>query len=173
MKALMTAGFIALLFGSAAMAQQKADKANPLFTAQPAQTAPAVPPEWEAILNASAPGPYQKLMEAFVGRWKAAGRVWGAPSADPVVLEGTASNTFIFGGRYLKMEFMGEIAGRSLIGLVFMGFDNARREYTSVRFDTLTSGFLSLAGTVSADGRTLLYSRLEVSTSQIRMIEER
>ena len=123
--------------------------------AQPAKPAPA-PPEWQAILKASAPGPYQKLMEPFVGRWKAVGRVWGAPAADPVIVEGTASNNFIFGGRYLKMEFMGEIVGQSLTGMVFMGFDNIRKEFTSVRFDTLSSGFLALAGTISADGKTFV-----------------
>ena len=154
MKKLIAACIIVWLFGAGAPAQEKPDKANPLFTAQPGPPAPAVPPGWEALLKASAPGPYHKLMEPFVGRWKAEGRIRRAASDETVLVEGTASNTFIFGGRYLKMEFTGKFMGQPLTGMGFMGFDNARREFTSVRFDTLSSGFLFAAGTVSADGKT-------------------
>jgi hypothetical protein len=116
--------------------------------------APAMTPEQEAFMKAGAIGPYHKLLEPFVGRWKAEVRIWSDPKAEPMVTSGTSSHTFIFGGRYLKMEFTGQYLGQSFIGLGFMGFDNVRKEFISFWIDNMSTWFLTSAGTVDREGKT-------------------
>ena len=115
-------------------------------------------PEQEAFMKAGVIGPYHKLLEPFVGRWKAEARIWSDPTAEPMVTSGTSSHTFIFGGRYLKMEFMGRYMDHSFTGLGFMGFDNVRKEFISFWIDNMSTWFLTSAGTVDRDGKTFTMS---------------
>ena len=122
----------------------------------PAPPTPPMTPEQEAFMKAGAPGPYHKLMEPLVGRWKAEVKVWERPGAEPVVSTGTSSHTWIFGGRYLKMEYSGPYLGQSFIGLGFMGFDNVGKRYVNFWLDNMSTWVMYSTGTVSRDEKTFI-----------------
>jgi len=132
--------------------------ALPLMAQEAKPEVPAMTPEQEAFTKAGAPGPYHKLLDPLVGRWKAEVRIWEKPGTEPMITSGTSTHTWIFGGRYLKMEFTAQYLGQSFIGLGFMGFDNVGRRYVSFWLDNMSTWIMYSIGTVSQDGKTFILS---------------
>ena len=125
-----------------------------LAQAEQAKTAaPAADPAMEAAMKAmqeaGSPGEAHKALEPFAGSWTYTAQWWMAPDAPPQSMTGTAVNSLIFGGRFLKQEFHGEAKDQSPFeGIGFTGYDNMRKEYQTVWFDNMATGMMVGSGRV-------------------------
>jgi hypothetical protein len=73
------------------------------------------------------------------------------------VSEGTTEYTPMLGGRYLMGKFKGTMMGGPFEGFSLGGYDNAKKQYFSMWFDSMGTGYYVSHGTASADGKTITY----------------
>ncbi len=123
---------------------------------------PPMDPKQQAAMEAaqrlSAPGDGHKALEPLVGTWTYTAQWWMAPEAPAETMTGTAVNSLVFGGRFLKQEFHGEAAMEGqppFEGLGYTGYDNIRNEYQSVWLDNMATGMMVGAGRFDAAAKTL------------------
>ena len=142
---------VALVVGSG-LAQ--AEEAKP---AQPAMD-PAKQAAMEAMQRAGSPGEAHKALKPFAGSWTYTAQWWMSPDAPPQSMTGTAVNTLIFGGRFLKQEFRGQAEGEGqppFEGVGFTGYDNLRKAYQTVWFDNVATGMMVGSGQFDAAANAL------------------
>jgi hypothetical protein len=96
-------------------------------------------------------------MARYAGRWEIETRYWHQPGQPPEVARGQADYELILGGCYLRSHYTGTSMGQSFEGMGLEGYDNARREYTSVWVDTMGTGMATARGRLQPDGRTVVY----------------
>ncbi len=129
--------------------------------AEQAKPAPlAMDPAKEAAMKAmqqlGSPSEGHKALEPFTGTWTYIAQWWMSPDAPPESMAGTATNSVIFGGRFLKQEIRGEAQGQPPFeGLGFTGYDNIRKAYQSVWFDNMATGMMVGTGVFDAATKTL------------------
>ena len=73
-------------------------------------------------------------------------------------MTGTAKESLILGGRFLKQEISGEPLEKGqppFEGVGFIGYDNIRKEYQTVWFDNMMTGMMRGAGKFDAATGTL------------------
>jgi len=126
------------------------------------EAAPAMDPAMEAAMakmeELGGPGEGHKALEPFTGTWTYTLRWWMAPDAAPQEMTGTAINSLIFGGRFLKQEIAGAAMAEGQLpfeGLGVTGYDNMRKEYQSVWFDNMSTGMMRGTGTFDAAAKTM------------------
>lgn len=124
---------------------------------QPAMD-PAKQAAMEAMQRLGTPSEGHKALEPLVGTWTYTAQWWMSPDESPQSMTGTATNTLIFDGRFLKQEIRGQPEGEGqppFEGLGFTGYDNMRQEYQSVWFDNMVTGMTLGAGQFDTATRTL------------------
>lgn len=121
--------------------------------------APQMDPEMQKQMELTkmrmAPGEAHKALEAFVGKWNYTGKFWMKPGDAAQEMVGTAENTLIYGGRFLKQTFEGPWMGEHFEGLGFTGYDNVREEYMTVWLDSMGTGMMTVTGQYDAATKTL------------------
>jgi len=122
---------------------------------QPAMD-PAKQAAMEAMQKAGSPSEGHKVLEPFVGTWTYTAQWLMSPDAPPESMTGSARNSLIFGGRFLKQEIRGQAQGRPPFeGLGFTGYDNLRKEYQTVWFDNMATGMMKGTGQFDPATQTL------------------
>ncbi len=121
---------------------------------------PAMSPEKQAAMEVmqqlGSPSEGHKALEPFVGTWSYTAQWWMSPEAPPESMTGTATNSLIFGGRFLKQEFRGEVQSQPPFeGIGYIGYDNIRKAYQSVWLDNMATGMMVGAGAFDAATQTL------------------
>ncbi|MBI2104535.1 MAG: DUF1579 family protein [Candidatus Omnitrophica bacterium] len=123
---------------------------------------PAVPDAKQAMMEAmqkfGSPSEGHKALEPLAGTWGYAAQFWMSPDEAPESMTGTAVNTLIFGGRFLKQEVNGqpmEEGHPPFEGTGFIGYDNIRKEYQTVWFDNMMTGMMTGTGQFDASTKTL------------------
>lgn len=121
---------------------------------------PAMDPAKEAAMAAmqkyASPSEGHKALEPFVGTWTYTAMWQMSPDSPSESMKGSAINTLILGGRFLKQEIRGEAGDHPPFeGVGFIGYDNLRREYQSVWFDNMASGIMMGTGGFDAATQTL------------------
>jgi hypothetical protein len=61
------------------------------------------------------------------------------------------------GGRFMKLEFSGDMMGEPFNGLGLYGYDNVSKKFTSVWVDSMGTGMMQGTGELSADGKVLTW----------------
>ena len=107
--------------------------------------------KWAA---AGTPGEFHKKLDAFVGDWKGVSKFWMDPSQEPMTSKATMKNTWIFGGRFLKQEYKGQVTGQPFEGFGLWGYDNLKKKYTSTWTDSMSTAIMAELGTCDASGKT-------------------
>jgi Protein of unknown function (DUF1579) len=107
-----------------------------------------------AMERAGTPAEHHKLLDVFVGDWSATVKMWMDPAGEPMVMQGTMSNSWAFGGRYLKQSFSGNFMEQPFEGMSLWGYDIAGGFYNSIWVDNMGTTIASSTGAVSADGKT-------------------
>ena len=108
---------------------------------------------WKASMT---PGDMHKKLGIFVGSWNAEVKICEkGPDSPPVVSKGTASYSLVYGGRYLKQEFKGEMMGHPFIGTGYTAYDNMKKKYTGTWIDNMGTGISTMEGTIDDEGKTL------------------
>lgn len=135
--------------GAAVAAEEKAPAAKP--------AAPSEEELMAAMMKLATPGPQHAALKPLAGSWKAVVKTWMSPG-DPVVTEGTAEDTLVLGGRFLKEEYHGTFAGEPFEGIGLTGYDNMKKKYVSAWVDSMGTMIQTQTGTMDASGKTLTFN---------------
>ncbi len=131
-----------------------------LLTAAPAlaQTdKPAGGPDQAAMEQMMAmmqPGPEHQQLTRLAGKWSSVNKMWMDPAAPPTEMTGAMEYVSVMGGRYLQGTYKTVMMGMPFEGMSIDGYDRYKKEYFSLWFDNMGTGFIDMRGTRSPDGRT-------------------
>ena len=104
------------------------------------------------------PGWAHEMMATHVGEWKTVTTMWMDPSQPPQTMEGTSKNEMIMGGRYLKSTHTGVMMGMPFEGMSLEGYDNAKKEFTSVWIDNFGTGISVSTGKYDKATNSVIYT---------------
>lgn len=98
---------------------------------------------------------HEFLSKAFVGQWNTEVKMWMDPAAEPMTTKGSATIEPILGGRFIRERFKGEMMGQPFEGESTTGFDNNKKQFVASWLDSMSTGMISLKGSISPDGKTI------------------
>ena len=104
------------------------------------------------------PGWAHEMMATHAGKWKTVTTLWMDPSAAPQTMEGTSKNEMIMGGRYLKSTHSGVMMEMPFEGMSLEGYDNAKKEFTSVWIDNFGTGTSISTGKYDKETNSIIYT---------------
>jgi hypothetical protein len=109
-----------------------------------------------AVMTAGTPGPEHQELAKSVGEWDIATKYKMTPEAD--WSEATASSriSMALGGRYMVERFSGNFEGMPFEGILFLGYDNTRKEYVSIWMDSMSTRPSISTGTKDEHGTMTL-----------------
>lgn len=123
-----------------------------------------LPPGWteadmQACMAAATPGKQHEKLLADVGVWKGKNTIWPYPGAEPMVTDATCTMTSFLDGRYVKVEWAGDMPGMGPYkGFGLTGYDNISQKYVNLWIDNMSTGLMTGVGVPSADGTTMRWS---------------
>ena len=101
------------------------------------------------------PGENHKVLDAIAGKFNAKVTMWMEPGKEPEVSTGVTENTWVYGGRFLQQKYTGTFQGQPFEGTGIVGYDNVKKEYISIWYDSMMTGIMSSAGQYDAATKTL------------------
>jgi hypothetical protein len=101
------------------------------------------------------PGPEHQQLAKLVGKWSAVNKMWMDPAGPPMESAGVVEYVSVMDGRYLHGVYRGTVMGMPFEGMSVDGYDRYKKQYFSLWFDNMGTGFIDLRGTCSADGKTM------------------
>ena len=119
---------------------------------------PAVPGMDEAMMakmkEYSTPNENHKVLDHFVGSWEYSLKWWKASDAPAEESTGTNEVKWIMDGRFIEQTTIGSIMNQPFEGRGIMGFDNLKKEYTSIWLDNMATGIMISSATYDAATQT-------------------
>lgn len=112
----------------------------------------------KAWMEYMTPGDMHKMMAESVGEWTTKISFWQAPGTEPMVSEGTAVNEMMFGGRYLKSTHEFVSMGMPMEGVSLQAYDNGKKEFISIWFDNMGTGFMIATGNYDEATNTIQFT---------------
>jgi Protein of unknown function (DUF1579) len=109
----------------------------------------------KAWQNFMTPGDMHKWMEKTNGTWEAEVSQWMDPAAPPTKSKATNVQSSALGGRYVIGKFNSTMMGQPFEGMSTMGYDNAKKMFTSTWVDNMGTGIVHLSGTYDEATKTL------------------
>jgi len=110
----------------------------------------------EMMMKLALPGAPHQHLALMTGKWTSRVTMFN-PGAEPMSSDGTYEGEMVLGGRYLLGRFHGTYMGQPMEGLSIDGYDNGKKEFFSLWFDSMGTGYFSSTGTLSADGKVATY----------------
>ena len=107
---------------------------------------------WEAYMT---PGDMHKWMAKTNGTWEGEVSQWMDPSAPPTKAKATNVQSSALGGRYVIGKFTSTMNGMPFEGISTMGYDNAKKMFTSTWVDNMGTGIVHMSGTYDETTKTL------------------
>jgi Protein of unknown function (DUF1579) len=101
------------------------------------------------------PGEVHKMMAAANGEWNGAVTMWMDPKAPPTQSTGTVTNEMIMGGRYQLSKTTSTMMGMPFEGMSLLGYDNAKKVFTTTWIDNVGTGTMTLEGTWTAATKSI------------------
>ncbi len=103
--------------------------------------------------KANAPGEHHNHLKAMVGNWSAACKWRHDPAAPWEESKADAKIETIYGGRFVKMTYRGDMHGQPWEGTWIVGYDNGEKTYNSVWFASTATGLYFSKGTCDQSGK--------------------
>jgi hypothetical protein len=132
---------------------------NTTTTTTTVTQAPAMTPEQQAMMarmnDYTTVTEKHELLKSMAGIWKTDAKFWMAPNTPPEESQGTSENVVIMDGRFLEQNFNGTAMGKPFEGRGFLGYDNMRKEYTSIWFDNMATGIMTGTSQYNPQTKTL------------------
>lgn len=129
------------------------------FSQEKKEDAPAGAPPMDEMMKKwkeiATPGPKHKALEPMIGNWDTVTRMWMQPGTPPSVEKGTATMRWVMDGRFVESRHSGSMMGQPFEGLGYTGYDNFRKRYTNVWFDSMGTYALTSEGTFDKSGSVL------------------
>ena len=111
----------------------------------------AIMKAWEDFAK---PGAMHQWMAKTNGTWEAEVSQWmGTP--EPTKAKATIVQNSVLGGRYVTSKFISTMMGQPMEGISTMGYDNAKKVFTSTWIDNLGTGIVQMSGTYDEATKTL------------------
>ena len=134
--------------------------ALPALFAEEDAAAPPMPAGFDPAKMAEAkikgaPSEHHKVLDSLAGDWNHTVTWKMGPDAAPQQSQGTNTNQWIMGGRFLQSESQGQMMGEPFHGMGILGYDNVKEEYTSVWIDDMSTGMMSSTGQYDEASKTI------------------
>jgi len=117
------------------------------------------------------PGAPHRELEFYAGDWNLV--THADMGGEQVTTEGTAHSEMMLGGRFVHAVHHGEMWGMPFEGVGITGYDNVKKQYFNVWFDSMGTGVLVSYGNKNADGALELtgtYDDPMMGTVDYRMV---
>jgi hypothetical protein len=120
-----------------------------------AQTTPADQQKaMDAYMKAAAVTANHQALKYFVGKWDVESTMWTVPGAPPSTSKNVNDGVLIMGGRYVRMDYRGQMMGMPFEGLQITGYDNIEKAYKTLWIDNSSTSFYVLTGQYDAAKKT-------------------
>lgn len=90
------------------------------------------------------------VLGQLAGDWYYTAAIWAVPGAEPRWTTGTVTNKMVLENRFLSSAVGGflDLGGQQVLltGQGFLGYDNAKKSFTSFWIDTMTTGMMIGSG---------------------------
>jgi len=101
----------------------------------------------EVYMKAGAVTENHEFLKKYAGSWDCQVKGWMAPGQPPTVSQGTFLGEMRLDGRFLFMDFKGDMFGQPFAGVQIIGFDNMQQKYISLWIDNTSTFFFMTSGT--------------------------
>jgi len=101
----------------------------------------------EAYMKMGAVNENHEFMKKYAGNWQVQTTAWMAPGQPPALSRSTARGEMALGGRFLLMNFRGEMFGQPFEGMQIVGYDNLQKKYITFWIDSTSTFFFLTSGT--------------------------
>jgi Protein of unknown function (DUF1579) len=110
----------------------------------------------KAWTDFATPGDMHKWMAKTNGTWEGEVSQWGMdPSAPPMKEKAVNVQSSAIGGRYVMGKYISKMMGQPFEGMSTMGYDNAKKMFTSTWVDNMGTGIIHMSGTYDEATKTL------------------
>ncbi len=156
LKVLVIAGLV--MSSRMVFADDKVVSSTTTTTTNVTQAAAVMTPEQQAMMARMKEymtiNEKHELLKSMVGTWKTNAKFWmpGAPAEEST---GMSENRLILDGHFLEQDFTGTAMGKPFEGKGFLGYDNMRKEYTSIWLDNMATGIMTGASQYDPATKTL------------------
>jgi hypothetical protein len=111
--------------------------------------------EMDAWMKAGTPGAMHKALDPTIGSWTVKATSWQTPGWPPQTGSGTAEDSWVLGGRFVREDFDGEFGGMKFQGLGYTGYDNLKKKYVGTWMDTMGTMVMVMTGTADPSGKVI------------------
>src|SRR5262249_11775263 len=101
--------------------------------ADDAKSVPSPNTVLKALAEAGKPGAEHQKLQPFVGDWDLTLKLWTDPGQPPALVKATVQRQWIMGGRFVQETVRGEFEGKPFEGMGVLGYDSARKKFTTTR----------------------------------------
>lgn len=109
----------------------------------------------DAYMKLAQTGPEHQRLADMTGEWSAETKSWLPDGTDCGTGAGTMKCQMVLGGRYMQMNFDGEMNGPGgkmpFKGMGFVGYDNAKKKYVNLWMDDMSTGPMITEGTAEGN----------------------
>jgi hypothetical protein len=116
--------------------------------------APATQPTAEDLKQLE-PGPRHELLKALVGQFDGEYEIFTAPDAKAQRSKGRITNELVYGGRFLRGRFDGEMLGKRFTGENLIGYDNISKHYVTTSVNDGGTAITFATGDADAAGKVI------------------
>ncbi len=99
---------------------------------------------WAWMMEKGQPGERHQALAALCGTWDVDATFY--MESGEMKSKGRATHAMVLGGRFLKMDYAGDMGGATFEGTGYLGFNNVRGEYESFWIDGMASHFSVMRG---------------------------
>jgi hypothetical protein len=115
--------------------------------------------DMQAIVQAGQAGEQHAWLTGEAGTWDGLNRSWLAPDAPPIETHSVTTVTPIMGGRFVRVEVVGEMPGMDAYrGEGLFGYDNTAEQYVATWIDNLSTAIRHGTGEPSDDGQSIAWT---------------
>jgi hypothetical protein len=136
--------------------------ASNAFAADKTAAAPKMSAEQEkqmaVMQERMTPGEEHKALVPLAGNWTYTSKFKMSAEDPGMESKGTARNTIIYDGRFLKQEITGEWMGKPFEGTGYIGYDKVKGEYVSIWLDSGMTGIPVESGKYDAATKTFKFT---------------
>lgn len=125
---------------------------------------------WQSYMT---PGDIHKMIAKSDGKWNSEVSMWMKPDSEPTKSKSVCENTMILGGRYQKSVHKGTMMGMPFEGINLLGYDNAKKIFTSIWIDNMGTGIMQMDGTWDEANKSINFKGKSVDPTTGKDIDVR
>src|SRR4051812_25577443 len=113
-------------------------------------------PAWMELTQ---PSTQHQMLAKLAGRYDVQCKCWMPGEEKTAAQESTGQATLtpIFGDRFIREDFTGQMMGQPFTGMGIEGFDRIRQQWTMTWVDSMSTGTMIAKGMTADDGKTVIF----------------